>query len=85
MSSRIATTKMRDDIPKDFATKLETYERIGSYYIDKYGIPRELWINAAETNILFCSCAQEETKRIRIIGMGTKGQGSDYLYPSSGR
>jgi hypothetical protein len=75
MSSRIATTKMRDDIPKDFATKLETYERIGSYYIEKYGIPRELWINADETNILFCmrasrTRAQEGTKRIRIIGMG---------------
>jgi hypothetical protein len=71
---------MRDDIPKDFDAKVLSYEKIGAHFIVKYSIPCELWINADETNILFCmrasrSRAPKGARKVRVLGVGKdKGQ-----------
>jgi hypothetical protein len=74
-SSRVAGTKMREDMPDDFDKKKDVYITVGAYLINKYNIPPELWINCDETNALFVTMARKTratkgSKRIRLIGIG---------------
>ena len=75
LSSRAATTKMRESIPADFAAKENEYMSVAAKYIAKYKVHKNLVIGIDETNALFVSRATRQmvkrgAKRVRVIGVG---------------
>ena len=75
LRSRAVTTKMREEIPADFAEKETTYIKIGAKYIAKYKVPKELVYGIDETNALFVTRATRQrvkkgSKRVCAIGVG---------------
>ncbi len=51
--TRVATTKMREDLPKDYEIKKQTFTFLLSKAIHDYNVPDELIMNTDETNSLF--------------------------------
>jgi hypothetical protein len=75
ISSRVATTKMREDIPADFDAKRAKYVALLSISIHDHNVPDELIMGVDETNAQFVPSvkktrAMKGTKRIRVIGVG---------------
>lgn len=74
-TSRVATTKMREDIPQRYEEKKEEFVRSMSYIIRKFNIPDELIVGCDETNTQFTPSIKKTrcrkgTKRVRIVGIG---------------
>jgi hypothetical protein len=75
ISSRVATTKMREDIPADFDAKRAKYLAILSVAIHDNNVPDALIMGVDETNVQFVPSvkrtrALKGRKRIRVIGIG---------------
>ena len=75
LSSRVATTKMRDCVPKDYEEKKDKFMLHLSKVIHEFNVPLELIVNADETNTQFVPTVQRTrcpkgTRRVRIIGIG---------------
>ena len=76
MPSRVATTKMREKIPRNFELKKQQYISIGSQLLAKYDIPRGLWFNFDETSVQLVNRAKRTrevmkgARRVRVVGVG---------------
>ena len=75
LSSRVSTTKMRDDLPADYEKKVEVFENLLSLAIHKHNVPDELIVGLDETNTQFVPSVKRTrvptgTKRVRVIGVG---------------
>lgn len=74
-TSRVATTKMRDEIPADYERKKETFILHLSKAIHDHNVPDELICAGDETNTQFVPSvkktrAKKGCRRVRIIGVG---------------
>jgi hypothetical protein len=75
LRSRIATTKMRSDLPADYQTKKELFENLLSVAINKFNVPDELIIGLDETNTQFVPQVKKTRvpkgiRKVRVIGVG---------------
>ena len=75
ISCRVATTKMREDIPAHFECKRSKYLALLSVSIHDYSVPDDLILGIDETNCQFVPSvkrtrAPKGSKRIRIIRIG---------------
>ena len=74
-ASRVASTKMRNETPKDYEEKKDKFILHLSKAIHDYNIPDSLIVNGDETNTQFVPsvkrtrCAKG-TRRVRVIGIG---------------
>ena len=75
LSSRVATTKMREELPAKYAEKLLDFKLILSLNIYDHNVPDALILGMDETNTMFVPqisrtrCAKG-TRRVRLIGIG---------------
>ena len=53
LSSRVATTKMRDELPAEYEVKVAKFKLILSLNINQHKVPDALILNMDETNTLF--------------------------------
>ena len=75
LSSRVATTKMREEAPANFLEKESTYKKVAAVYVAKHNVPKSLVVGIDETNALLVNRATKQraqlgAKRVRVIGMG---------------
>jgi len=73
--TRVATTKMREDLPADFDQKCAKYMAILSVALHDHEVPDELVIGVDETSTQFVPSvkrtkAPKGCKRVRVIGIG---------------
>jgi len=73
--SRIASTKIRDEIPADYEAKKEKFELHLSKAIHEHDIPDELVTGGDETNSQFVPSVNKTwikkgTRRVRLLGIG---------------
>ena len=75
IKTRVATTKMREDLPKDYEIKKQTFTFLLSKAIHDYDVPDELIYNTDETNSLFVPDVRTTKcrggiKRVRLLNIG---------------
>jgi hypothetical protein len=73
--SRVATTKMRNDIPADYEEKKKNFVYILSKAVGDHNVPDELVVNIDETAVQFVPSVtrtrcRKGVKRVRLIGIG---------------
>ena len=74
-ASRVASTKMRDETPKDYEEKKDKFILHLSKAIHDFNIPDSLIANGDETNTQFVPSVKRTrcatgTRRVRVIGIG---------------
>lgn len=75
LKSRVATTKMREELPEKYAEKLLDFKLILSLNIHDHNVPDAFILGMDETNTMFVPqisrtrCAKG-TRRVRLIGIG---------------
>jgi hypothetical protein len=75
LRSRVATTKMRNDLPANYEEKVTVFENVLSLAIHKHNVPDELIVALDETNTQFVPSVKRTrvergTKRVRVVGVG---------------
>ena len=73
--SRVATTKMRNDLPNDYEEKKKNFIYILSKALGDNNVPDDLCVNIDETNVQFVPSVTRTrcpkgVKRVRLIGVG---------------
>jgi hypothetical protein len=73
--ARVATTKMREELPAKYEEKIRNYQLILSLNIVDHNVPDALILNMDETNTLFVpqiprTRCLKGTRRVRLIGIG---------------
>ena len=73
--SRVATTKMKDEIPEKYEEKVLTCKLLLSLNIVNHSVPDAFIVNFDETNTLFVpqiskTRCMKGTRRVRLIGIG---------------
>ncbi len=75
LSTRVATTKMRDELPAQYEEKVQSFKYILSLNINDHQVPDALILNMDETNTMFVpqiprTRCKKGTRRVRLVGVG---------------
>ena len=75
LCTRVATTKMREELPAQYEEKVERFKYILSLNIHDHQVPDALILNMDETNTMFVpqiprTRCKKGTRRVRLVGVG---------------